>query len=164
MASPLQFGGAAWSRFEELSLAAGRKRIVKQDVMRAVETQQSADKELKSHPISTMRQVIAERLCQSKRSTPHFYLSLEVRLDALIALREDLNALSAVKITLNDCMLKAAAMALAANRAVNCSWQETSIAEYASIDVAVAVAIEGGLITPVLCDADKSRWPQSRPR
>ena len=108
-------------------------------------------------PISTMRTVIAKRLVESKQTVPHFYLTISVKLDKLLKLRQEINSsLTDGKITVNDFIIKATALALQKNPLVNASWQEqgqgqgVAIHYYDRADVAVAVAIDDGLITPII--------------
>ncbi|TQD33601.1 pyruvate dehydrogenase complex dihydrolipoamide acetyltransferase [Rhodobacter capsulatus] len=108
-------------------------------------------------PLDGMRRVIAARLTEAKQTIPHFYLRREVRLDALLSFREELNRqLSArgVKLSLNDFIIKASALALQAVPAANAVWAGDRVLQMQASDVAVAVAIEGGLFTPVLQDAE----------
>jgi pyruvate dehydrogenase E2 component (dihydrolipoamide acetyltransferase) len=108
----------------------------------------------KAEPISGMRQVIADRLTLSKQTIPHFYLTIEVELDALLSLREQINlAQSQVKVSVNDLLVKAFAMALNATPKANAAWIGNELRYYESADVSVAVAIEGGLVTPVVRQA-----------
>jgi pyruvate dehydrogenase E2 component (dihydrolipoamide acetyltransferase) len=108
-------------------------------------------------PLSGMRRVIAERLMASKTSVPHFYLQIEADAAPLLTLRVGLNAgaeeAGRGKITVNDLILKAVASAIARVPKVNASWAGDSVIEYAGIHLAVAVAVEDGLVTPVLRDA-----------
>ena len=108
-------------------------------------------------PASNMRATIARRLLEAKTTIPHFYLDIEVDAAPLLALREQLNAGLAkdgVKLSVNDFVLKAAAVALRAIPGVNTSWTGTGIQSHAAIHVSFAVAIEDGLITPVIRDTD----------
>jgi pyruvate dehydrogenase E2 component (dihydrolipoamide acetyltransferase) len=103
-----------------------------------------------------MRKTVAARLTEAKQTIPHFYLRRSVRLDALMAFREQLNAQLAprgVKLSVNDFIIKAGAMALQAVPAANAVWAGDRILRLKPSDVAVAVAIDGGLFTPVLRDA-----------
>jgi len=106
-------------------------------------------------PHTTMRKVIAARLSESKQQVPHFYLTVDCEIDALLALRKQLNdkADGAYKLSVNDMILKAAAIALRKVPEANASWTDEGAKLYKSADVAVAVAIEGGLISPVVRDA-----------
>ncbi|MBL6599488.1 MAG: pyruvate dehydrogenase complex dihydrolipoamide acetyltransferase [Alphaproteobacteria bacterium] len=102
-------------------------------------------------PNTTMRKVIARRLTESKQHAPHFYLTVDCEIDALLATRKQLNEkLSDGKVSVNDLVIKAAAIALKQVPAANASWTEEEIRIYRSVDISVAVAIEGGLITPVI--------------
>jgi pyruvate dehydrogenase E2 component (dihydrolipoyllysine-residue acetyltransferase) len=109
-----------------------------------------------------MRKTIAARLVQAKQTIPHFYLTADVEIGRLIKLREDINAAApqdkagnpAFKLSLNDMIIKAWAAALQRVPAANAVWAEDRILRFKQSDIAVAVAIEGGLITPVVCHAE----------
>ena len=104
-----------------------------------------------------MRKTIAARLTEAKQTIPHFYLRRDIKLDALMAFRAQLNAQLAqrgVKLSVNDFIIKAAALALQAVPAANAVWAGDRVLQLKPSDVAVAVAIEGGLFTPVLKDAE----------
>ena len=108
---------------------------------------------------STMRKVIARRLSASKREIPHYYLTIDCNLEALLGLREQLNARApqgdgGYKLTVNDFVVKAVALALKACPDANSSWTDEAIVYYQTIDVCVAVATPAGLITPVVRGAD----------
>ena len=103
---------------------------------------------------SNMRKVIAQRLTESKQTVPHFYLTVDCQIDTLLALRKDLNSRSdAYKLSVNDLIIKASGVALRNVPAANASWTGDGVKLYRSADIAVAVAIEGGLITPVIRNA-----------
>lgn len=105
-------------------------------------------------PATTMRKIIAQRLSESKQTVPHFYLTVDCEIDTLLALRKELNDRSDdYKISINDLVIKACGVALRRVPAANASWAGDGIKFYKSADIAVAVAIEGGLITPVVRDA-----------
>jgi len=109
-------------------------------------------------PLDGMRRIIAARLTEAKQTIPHFYLRRDVRLDALLSFREQLNKQlegRGVKLSVNDFIIKASALALQAVPAANAVWAGDRILRLKPSDVAVAVAIEGGLFTPVLRDADQ---------
>lgn len=112
------------------------------------------DFELES--LSTMRKTIARRLTESKQQVPHFYLTVDCEIDELLALRKTLNdkADGAYKLSVNDMVIKAAAIALRRVPKANASWTDEGVKLYKSADIAVAVAIEGGLITPVVRQAE----------
>jgi pyruvate dehydrogenase E2 component (dihydrolipoamide acetyltransferase) len=107
--------------------------------------------------LNGMRKTIAARLTEAKQSVPHFYLRRDIELDALMAFRGELNAkLSArgVKLSVNDFVIKACALALQQVPEANAVWAGDRVLQFKHSDVAVAVAIEGGLFTPVLKDAE----------
>ena len=109
-------------------------------------------------PLDGMRRTIAARLTEAKQTIPHFYLRREVRLDALMAFREQLNKqleTRGVKLSVNDFIIKACALALQAVPDANAVWAGDRMLKLKPSDVAVAVAVEGGLFTPVLKDADQ---------
>lgn len=110
-------------------------------------------------PNSTVRKVIARRLLESKRDIPHFYLTVDCRIDALMALRKQLNEKSpegagAYKLSVNDFVIRAAALALRKVPAANATWTEEAIRLYKNVDISVAVATPAGLITPIVRRAD----------
>jgi pyruvate dehydrogenase E2 component (dihydrolipoamide acetyltransferase) len=112
--------------------------------------------EFETVPLSTMRKVIAQRLQESKQTIPHFYLTLDVELDALLALRKQLNEKrDNLKITVNDLLIRACGMALAQVPECNVIWTGNQMMRSKSYDVSVAVAIDGGLITPIVKNADR---------
>lgn len=110
-------------------------------------------------PLSGMRRTIAERLLASKTQIPHFYLTMEVDAAPLAKLRKEVNAAAestgAPKITVNDFVLLAAARAAAAHPKVNAAFAGDAIVEYAGVHLSVAIAVEDGLVTPVVREADK---------
>ena len=108
-------------------------------------------------PLDGMRKTIAARLTEAKQTIPHFYLRREVRLDDLMTFRADLNKkleARGVKLSVNDFIIKACALALQAVPDANAVWAGDRVLKMKASDVAVAVAIEGGLFTPVLQDAE----------
>jgi pyruvate dehydrogenase E2 component (dihydrolipoamide acetyltransferase) len=106
-------------------------------------------------PVSNIRRVIAQRLTDSKTSIPHYYLTVELNADKILKLRELLNKESngKFKLSVNDFIIKASALALRDVPEVNSSWQESFIRQYQNADIAVAVATETGLITPIINQA-----------
>ena len=104
-------------------------------------------------PHSGMRRAIARRLSESKQTVPHFYLTVDCRMDALLALRAQANQAGAIKLSVNDFIVRAAAQ-LRDVPEVNASWQDDAIEYHAGADISVAVATEGGLVTPIVRDAD----------
>ena len=135
-------------------------RIVKRDI----EQQQTAvgmatplfiGKEgYKDVRVSQMRKTIAKRLLESKNGAPHFYLTYDINMDAVMGLRAQLNAILPVKISFNDLVIKAVALALRQNPAVNCSWLGDTIRYNEHIHIGMAVAVEDGLLVPVIKFAD----------
>jgi pyruvate dehydrogenase E2 component (dihydrolipoamide acetyltransferase) len=117
-----------------------------------------ADRKYEEITLDGMRRTIAARLTEAKQTIPHFYLRREVRLDALMEFREQLNKgleSRGVKLSVNDFIIKASALALQAVPNANAVWAGDRILRLKPSDVAVAVAIEGGLFTPVLRDAEQ---------
>ena len=115
-------------------------------------------------PNNNMRKVIARRLQESKQQVPHFYLSIDVEIDALLEARAQLNKHAelqgkdgkpAYKLSVNDMVIKASALALRDKPNCNVSWYDDAIIQYSNVDVSVAVATEGGLITPIIRNADQ---------
>ena len=111
-------------------------------------------------PNSSMRKVIARRLAESKATIPHFYVSTDVEIDALLKIRADLNARSpkdgpgAYKLSVNDLVIKATAVTLRRFPNVNSMWTEDAILQLHDVDISVAVSITDGLITPIVKNAD----------
>jgi pyruvate dehydrogenase E2 component (dihydrolipoamide acetyltransferase) len=107
-------------------------------------------------PLTAMRRVIARRLTESKQTVPHFYLTMDCELDALLKIRTELNAKSdAYRISVNDFLIRAVALALRKVPAANASWSDDAILLWDTVDVAVAVALDDGLITPIVKAADR---------
>jgi len=116
-----------------------------------------ADRAFTEVALDGMRRTVAARLTEAKQTVPHFYLRRDIELDALIALRAQINDRSAargVKLSVNDFIIRAAALALQAVPACNAVWAGDRILRFQASDVAVAVAVKGGLFTPVLRDAE----------
>ena len=106
-------------------------------------------------PNSSMRKVIAKRLSQSMQEAPHFYLTVDCEMDELLKVRKELNAKSdEYKLSVNDFVIRAMALALKQVPAANASWGEEAVRLYETVDVSVAVAVPNGLITPVIRNAD----------
>ena len=122
-----------------------------------------ADRAYEEVPLDGMRRTIAARLTEAKQTIPHFYLRREVRLDNLMAFREQLNKqleARGVKLSVNDFIIKASALALQAVPNANAVWAGDRMLRLKPSDVAVAVAIDGGLFTPVLKDAHQKSLSQ----
>ncbi len=149
-------------------------RIVKADVERALRgdllpaldqpagskepaaVSESAGSEFDLIPHTSMRKTIARRLTESKQTVPHFYLTVDCEIDELLRVRKELNdrAPDGVKVSVNDFVIKSLAGALRRVPGANASWTEEGIRLYKNVDVSVAVALDGGLITPVVKNAD----------
>jgi len=106
---------------------------------------------------SQMRKIIAARLQESKVAAPHFYLTVDCEIDALLAARRQMNerAPDGVKISVNDLIIRAAAMALIKVPKANASWEGDHTRLFSHADIAMAVAVEGGLVTPVIWAAEQ---------
>nr|WP_253308572.1 pyruvate dehydrogenase complex dihydrolipoamide acetyltransferase [Rickettsia endosymbiont of Ceutorhynchus assimilis] len=141
-------------------------RIVKKDVLASNVSVTANNKVFRRSeeeyylvPNNNIRKIIAKRLLDSKQTIPHFYLSIECNVDKLLIVREDINksfgAENHSKISVNDFIILGVGKALKEVPAANASWQDEAIKYYNNIDISVAVAIEGGLITPVIRNADQ---------
>lgn len=150
-------------------------RITKADVEEAMLRGVGGGGAVKRHPVemvqvpnSSMRKVVAKRLLESKQQMPHFYLTVECEIDAMLEVRQQLNNAApkdaegkpAYKISVNDLVIKATACALRDKPECNASWYDDAIIQYNNVDVSVAVAIDGGLITPIVRNADQKSLPQ----
>jgi pyruvate dehydrogenase E2 component (dihydrolipoamide acetyltransferase) len=111
-------------------------------------------------PNSQVRNVIAKKLAESMYSAPHFYLTMEINMDNCIAARTQMNEVSPVKISFNDLVVKAVALSLRQHPAINASWLGDKIRRHHHIHIGIAVAIEDGLIVPVIRFADQKGLPQ----
>jgi len=132
-------------------------RIIKRDFVKL----DTPDQFFKSSSVyetfepSSMRKIIAERTTQTKKTVPHFYLTIESEVDKLIILRKKINEQNLDnKVSINDILVKALALAQNSNPQTNVSWFNNKIIKYSSVDVSVAVALEEGLITPIVKKAD----------
>ena len=162
-------------------------RIVRRDVEAAIETQKAAPAAVSAPApqpvvaapatpppppagvegeayeevkVSNMRKVIARRLGESKYSAPHFYLTMAINMDNAIAIRKQLNAISPSKISFNDLVVKAASLALRQHPAINASWLGDAIRYNKVYNVGVAVAVDEGLVVPVIRNADMKSLSQ----
>ncbi len=145
-------------------------RIVKRDVDHYVPyTPASKPAAMPSHtgqvsytdePISQMRKTIARRLAESKFTAPHFYLTLDIDMSNAIATRKSLNSLDGVKVSFNDMVIKAVAMALRQHPTVNSAWMGDFIRRNEHVNIGVAVAVEEGLLVPVVRFADNKGLTQ----
>jgi pyruvate dehydrogenase E2 component (dihydrolipoamide acetyltransferase) len=145
-------------------------RIIKRDIETALESpkpkvqsqtfttsQVFGASNFREESISKMRQIIAERLTASTQNVPHFYLTVEIEMDSVLNLRKQINLTvsETEKISVNDIIVKATAMSLVKHQWVNASFHDKSIRFYEDADISIAVAIEDGLITPVVRAANK---------
>ena len=111
-------------------------------------------------PLSMMRRTIARRLLESKTTIPHFYLTADVDMDAAMEFRSQVSQVHNAKLSVNDLVIKAAALALRRIPEANASFGEEAIIEHARVDIGMAVAIEDGLVTPVIREADRKTLGQ----
>jgi pyruvate dehydrogenase E2 component (dihydrolipoamide acetyltransferase) len=111
-------------------------------------------------PNSTVRKVIAKRLTEAKQTVPHFYLTVDCKIDRLLELRKQLNETTDAKVSVNDFIIKAVAVGLKHVPATNASWAEAGILLYKDIDVSIAVATPNGLVTPIIKKADQKSIQQ----
>lgn len=108
-------------------------------------------------PVSSVRGVIAKRLVESKQTIPHYYLSIDIKMDSALAMREEFNKMlekEKVKLSVNDIIIKGMAMACKKVPEGNSAWLENVIRQYDHVDVSVAVSTDNGLITPIVFGAD----------
>ncbi|HXP12384.1 MAG TPA: pyruvate dehydrogenase complex dihydrolipoamide acetyltransferase [Stellaceae bacterium] len=108
-------------------------------------------------PHTNMRRVIAKRMTESKRNVPHYYLTVDCEIDALLKARADLADTKGLKLSVNDFVIRAAALALKQYPAANASYSDEAILRWSQVDIAVAVALEDGLITPIIKNADRKK-------
>ncbi|MDR2831737.1 MAG: pyruvate dehydrogenase complex dihydrolipoamide acetyltransferase [Rickettsiales bacterium] len=133
-------------------------RIIKADVLESLGSgiRTESPEEDTIVEVSNMRQVIAQRLIKSKQNVPHFYLTVNCQVDKLISLKNEINSADENnKVTINDLIIKAAAFSMKKFPDINSSWIDNKILRYANIDISIAVALEDGLITPIVKNADK---------
>ena len=141
-----------------------RGRIIKEDISNFINSNNGLNKYsniiVKKNirkKASSMRKVIAERLSYSKKEVPHFYLSIDCNVDDLVKGRELINKDldSESKISINDIIIKALGMSLSNIPDANCSWDNGEINYFGSVDISVAIAVEGGLFTPILKNVEQ---------
>ncbi|WP_264330623.1 pyruvate dehydrogenase complex dihydrolipoamide acetyltransferase [Wolbachia endosymbiont (group B) of Erebia ligea] len=133
-------------------------RIIKADVLEFLDQTKSYERfeENTTFEVSNMRQVIAQRLVESKQNIPHFYLTVDCHVDKLISLKNEVNSANENnKVTINDLIIKAVAFSMKKFPDINSSWIDTKIVRYSNIDISIAVALEDGLITPIVKNADE---------
>ena len=153
----------------QISGSGPHSRVIKDDVLFFMNNSSARSNIVRRNPQefnaiknNNIRKVIAKRLLESKQTVPHFYLSCEFKIDKLLELRASLNSAAEIvnekpsyKISVNDLIIKAVAMALKKVPNANSAWSEEAVLLYNNIDIAVAVAIDGGLITPIIKNADQ---------
>lgn len=145
-------------------------RIIKRDIENYAPSKEEAEstfsvpsfesEDSEETKISQMRKAIARRLSESKFTSPHFYETVDIDMEAAMSARKGLNEMSEVKISFNDIVVKACAAALRRHPAINSSWLDDVIRKHGDVNVAVAVAIDEGLMTPVIKHADKKNLRQ----
>lgn len=111
-------------------------------------------------PLSQMRKTIAKRLSESKFGAPHFYLNMTINMDKAVEARKSMNEFSPIKISFNDIIIKATALALKLHPKVNSSWLGDKIRTYHHVHIGVAIAVEEGLVVPVVKFSDKKNLSQ----
>ncbi|WP_341823006.1 pyruvate dehydrogenase complex dihydrolipoamide acetyltransferase [Wolbachia endosymbiont (group A) of Clivina fossor] len=136
-------------------------RIIKADVLESlgsgtrIESRERLEEDTMVE-VSNMRQVIAQRLTESKQNVPHFYLTVDCQVDKLISLKNEISSADENnKVTINDLIIKAAAFSMKKFPDINSSWIDNKILKYSNVDISIAVALEDGLITPIVKNADK---------
>ena len=134
--------------------------IVQAPSAQAISANNQAPSSYTDTPVSQMRKVIAKRLSESLFTAPHFYLTMEINMDKAIEARVKLNELSPIKLSFNDLVLKATAMGLRQHPVVNSSWLGDKIRQNHVINIGVAVAVDEGLLVPVIRNADQKGLSQ----
>ena len=144
-------------------------RIIKRDIesyepsqapAAAPATAATVSREDKEHRVSQMRKTIARRLSESKFSSPHYYETMEIDMGAVWDARKKLNEISDIKISFNDIVVKACATALRKHPDINSSWKGDKIIEHGNVNIAVAVGIDEGPVTPVIDNTDQKGLQQ----
>ncbi|WHQ46574.1 MAG: pyruvate dehydrogenase complex dihydrolipoamide acetyltransferase [Candidatus Midichloria sp.] len=155
-------------------------RIIKSDILKFVESSRATGstfkttaiasfsgyecnpKEFEKVPVAGVRKVIAKRLLESKQTIPHFYVTISCELDNLLSIRKQINDAAIekdgkpiYKVSVNDLVIKATAKAMQLVPVVNSSWDNDNIIQYNNVDISVAVSTDGGLITPIIRNADQ---------
>lgn len=140
-------------------------RIVKKDIENYTPSASApsasfASEESEDIRVSQMRKTIARRLSESKFTSPHFYVTVDIDMEAAMEARKGINEISDVKISFNDIIVKACSVALRRHPSINSSWMEDVIRQHGDVNIAIAVAVEDGLMTPVIRHADKKSLRQ----
>ncbi len=169
-ASPLAKAMAKESGIDLTAIAGSgdNGRIIKRDIEKAMSNGAAVPQPAKpvapapvsaegtyvDHPVSNMRKTIARRLGESKFGAPHFYLTVEIDMDNAMKLRKQLNEVAPTKLSFNDLVIKAASVSLRKHPSINSSWLGDKIRENKEINIGVAVAVDDGLMVPVVRQAD----------
>ncbi|CAO5677924.1 MAG: Dihydrolipoyllysine-residue acetyltransferase component of pyruvate dehydrogenase complex [Holosporales bacterium] len=142
-------------------------RIIKQDVLNHIESKTQSLSSFKKEEdiqnfedvkLTLMRKTVAKRLTESKNTVPHFYLTIDCHMNTLLDLRQKLNEKSEIKISVNDMLIKIVAKCLIDVPKMNVTWHETHLRYYKSADISIAVAIDGGLVTPIIFNAHQQSF------
>ncbi|NCW06052.1 MAG: pyruvate dehydrogenase complex dihydrolipoamide acetyltransferase [Rhodobacterales bacterium] len=152
----LSFSVSSPNKVQENFTSTKAKPFVNHDSNSSIETLY-ADREFKEIPLNGMRKTVASRLTEAKQNVPHFYLRKEIIIDELLIVRSRMNehlANTNSKLSINDFIIKACALALQAVPAANSVWAGDKILQLKPSDIAIAVAVEDGLFTPVIRDAE----------
>jgi pyruvate dehydrogenase E2 component (dihydrolipoamide acetyltransferase) len=154
-ASPLarRLAREAGLSLDQLTGTGPNGRVLRRDVEQAraaAPTEQAGPAAFSDVPHTKLRRLVAARLTESKQTAPHFYLRATARVDRLLALRAELNEGAQVRVSVNDLVVKAVAHAHQQVPALNVTWGPDAVRSYSTVDVAVAVATDNGLVTPVL--------------
>jgi len=139
-------------KLEQIQGSGPRGRIVADDVRNAKSVAPGATTTI---PLSAMRRTIAKRLAESTGPIPHFYLTVDYDVTTLLELRKQLNEIAGTKVSVNDFIVRAAALALRQHPNINASWGDEAITQHGDVHVGIAVATPEGLITPVVRNADR---------
>ncbi|PPR49177.1 MAG: Dihydrolipoyllysine-residue acetyltransferase component of pyruvate dehydrogenase complex [Alphaproteobacteria bacterium MarineAlpha5_Bin5] len=133
-------------------------RIIKRDLIKLDDKNNLINENINKNNLiidpSNIRNIIAKRTTETKQQVPHFYLTIESHVDRLISLRKKINNHNKIKISFNDLIVKAVSLAMQKNQNTNVAWENNKIVKYKTIDVAVAVALQEGLITPIVKEAN----------
>jgi pyruvate dehydrogenase E2 component (dihydrolipoamide acetyltransferase) len=153
-----------------------RQKVMKDDVLAYIKNQESQysgagmnlstgevkriSPEFSESPISNIRKIIAQKLSETKQQVPHFYLSMDCDISKMLIMRAEINSATnpespSWKLSVNDLVIKAVAMALKQVPDANSTWTDKALVKYSNVDISVAVAIKGGLITPIVKNADQ---------
>jgi pyruvate dehydrogenase E2 component (dihydrolipoamide acetyltransferase) len=134
-------------------------RIIKADVLESLVQSESCHNPNARDilvEVSSMRQIIAQRLVESKQNIPHFYLIVDCQIDKLVSFKNEINSAGeGNRVTINDLVVKAVALSMQKFPDINASWVENKILKYSNVDISIAVALDDGLITPIVKNADK---------